>query len=182
MTNELLANVPEDIRTRAAQVRLAAFDVDGTLTDGRIWYDEDGRELKAFHAHDGYGLKCLLSAGIEVALITARVSRPVTLRANELGIQHVYQGQSEKGRCLAELQQSLGLRQEQTAFIGDDLSDIPAMQTAGMAVAVANAHPLVLPYAQWQTSRCGGDGAVREVCDMLLASQDKLAPGVESTV
>jgi len=174
MTIDLLSHVPEDVRDRAAHIRLAAFDVDGTLTDGRLWYTEDGHELKVFHSHDGHGLKRLLANGIEVAIITARVSRPVSLRAEELGIAHVYQGQSDKRACLIELQQALGLSREQTAFTGDDLSDVPAMQVAGLAVAVANAHPQVMAYAHWQTRRPGGDGAAREVCDMILAAQGKL--------
>lgn len=174
MPIDLLDNVPEDVRARAARIRLAAFDVDGTLTDGRLWYTEDGHELKAFHALDGHGLKRLLASGIEVAVITARVSRPVIVRADELGIRHVYQGQSDKRDCLTELQQALDLSVEQTAFTGDDLSDLPAMQVSGLAVAVANAHPQVLAHTHWQTRRQGGDGAVREVCDMILAAQGKL--------
>jgi 3-deoxy-D-manno-octulosonate 8-phosphate phosphatase (KDO 8-P phosphatase) len=174
MPTDLINTVSDDTRKRAARIRLAAFDVDGTLTDGRLWYAEDGRELKVFHAHDGHGLKRLLANGIEVALVTARVSRPVALRAEELGIAHVYQGQSDKRACLIELQQALDLARDATAFVGDDLSDVPAMGVCGLAVAVANAHPQVVPYAQWQTRRPGGDGAVREVCDLLLAAQGKV--------
>ncbi len=174
MSPDFLANVTDDARERAARIRLAAFDVDGTLTDGRLWYTEDGHELKAFHSLDGHGLKRLLANGIEVAIVTARVSRPVIVRADELGIRHVYQGQADKRACLTELQQALGISVEQTAFTGDDLSDLPAMQVSGLAVAVANAHPQVLPHTQWQTRRAGGDGAVREVCDMILAAQGKL--------
>jgi 3-deoxy-D-manno-octulosonate 8-phosphate phosphatase (KDO 8-P phosphatase) len=174
MPTDLLNTVSDDIRQRAARIRLVAFDVDGTLTDGRLWYTEDGRELKVFHAHDGHGLKRLLANGIEVALVTARISRPVALRAEELGITHVYQGQSDKRACMIELQQALELARDATCFVGDDLSDVPAMEVCGLAVAVANAHPQVVPYAQWQTRRPGGDGAVREVCDLLLAAQGKL--------
>jgi|SRR5699024_512958 len=174
MSIDLLTNVPEDVRSRAARIRLAAFDVDGTLTDGRLWYTEDGHELKVFHAHDGHGLKRLLANGIEVAIITARVSHPVSLRADELGITHVYQGQKDKRACLDELQKALDLTPDQTAFVGDDLSDVPAMQISGFAAAVANAHPQVLPFTHWQTSRQGGHGAVREVCDMIRAAQGKL--------
>ena len=111
---------PDELHARAARIRLAAFDVDGTLTDGRLWYTEDGHELKAFHAHDGHGLKRLMAHGITVAIITARVSRPVALRAEELGIDHVYQGQKDKRTCLAQLQKALGVTAEQTAFTGDD--------------------------------------------------------------
>lgn len=165
-------SIPEHIRTRAARIRLAAFDVDGTLTDGRLWYSGDGHELKAFHAHDGQGLKFLMAAGIEVAIITARMSRPVTLRVEDLGIRHMYQGQTDKGRCLAALQESLGLTREQTLFAGDDIPDLAAMSLSELAVAVANAHPQVLAQADWQTTRNGGEGAVREICDLLLACRD----------
>lgn len=181
MAIDLFPDVPDAVLARAARITLAAFDVDGTLTSGALWYTEDGHELKVFHAHDGYGLKRLAAHGITVALISARVSRPVALRAQELGIDHVYQGQSDKGMCLQELQSALGITMEHTAFTGDDLSDIPAMQRAGLAMAVANAHPQLVPYANWQTLHRGGQGAVREVCDLILAAQGKLEPGTATT-
>lgn len=181
MAIDLFPDVPEAVLARAARIRLAAFDVDGTMTSGALWYTEDGHELKVFHAHDGYGLKRLAAHGITVAIISARVSHPVALRAEELGIDHVYQGQPDKGTCLAELQAALGVSVEQTAFTGDDLSDVPAMQRAGLAIAVANAHSQVVPYAHWQTRHRGGHGAVREVCDFILAAQGKLEPGTTAT-
>ncbi|MEO9078891.1 MAG: HAD-IIIA family hydrolase [Rhodanobacter sp.] len=168
-----LANVPNDILTRAAKIRLAVFDVDGTLTDGRLWYAEDGHELKVFHVHDGLGLKRLQANGIQVALITARISHPVALRAEELDIAHVYQGQRDKRACLLELLDALHLQPEQAAFVGDDLPDLAPMRVAGLAVAVANAHPWIAEQAHWQTSLQGGNGAAREVCDLLLHAQDK---------
>lgn len=176
MPTDLFAPASDAVRARAARIRLAAFDVDGTLTDGRLWYTEDGHELKVFHAHDGHGLKRLLGNGIIVAIITARVSHPVALRARELGIDHVYQGQSDKRSCLNELQKALGIPPEQTSFTGDDLSDVPAMQASGLAIAVANAHPQVLPFVHWQTRQRGGDGAAREVCDLILTAQGLLEP------
>ncbi len=169
-------NASDAVMARAARIRLAAFDVDGTLTDGRLWYTEDGHELKAFNALDGHGLKRLMANGVEVAIITARLSRPVSVRADELGIRHVYQGQSDKRACLAELQQALGIATSETAFTGDDLSDLPAMRGSGLAVAVANAHWQVLPHVHWRTPSRGGHGAVREVCDLILAAQGKLDP------
>ncbi len=172
---DLLHDIPEDVRARAARIRLAAFDVDGTLTSGALWYTEDGHELKVFHAHDGHGLKRLLAHDVTVALISARVSHPVALRAEELGIDHVYQGQLDKGACLAELQAALGVGTDATAFTGDDVTDVPAMRHAGLAIAVANAHPQVLPHAHWQTRQRGGHGAVREVCDLILGAQGHLA-------
>lgn len=167
------ADTTPDILARAAKIRLAVFDVDGTLTDGRLWYGEDGGEIKVFHVHDGLGLKRLQANGILVALITARISHPVALRAEELDIAHVYQGQSDKRACLRELLDALHLTAEQAAFVGDDLPDLPPMHIAGLAVAVANAHPWVAEAAHWQTAKSGGMGAAREVCDLILHAQGK---------
>lgn len=169
-----LANLPADLLARATKIRLAVFDVDGTLTDGRLWYAEDGHETKVFHVHDGLGLKRLQANGIQVAIITARISHPVALRAEELDITHVYQGQSDKRGCLQQLLEALNLTAEQAAFVGDDLPDLPPMRIAGLAVAVANAHPWVAEQAHWQTRKSGGMGAAREVCDLLLLAQGKL--------
>jgi len=166
-------DIPTDIAERAAQVRIVVFDVDGTLTDGRLWYAEDGRETKVFHVHDGLGLKRLQQNGIKVAIITARISHPVSLRAEELGIQHVYQGQKDKRACLTELLNALHLTPEQAAFVGDDLPDLRAMGMSGLAVAVANAHPWVAEKAHWRTRLSGGYGAAREVADLILAAQGK---------
>lgn len=168
-----LANLPADLLARAAKIRLAVFDVDGTLTDGRLWYGEDGRETKVFHVHDGLGLKRLQANGVQVALITARISHPVALRAEELDISHVYQGQGDKRACLLELLDALHLQPEQVAFVGDDLPDLAPMRLAGLAVAVANAHPWIAEQAHWQTGNRGGEGAAREVCDLILQAQGK---------
>lgn len=173
MPTSYLADIPADILARAANIRLAVFDVDGTLTDGRLWYGEDGRETKIFHVHDGLGLKRLQANGVQVAIITARISHPVALRAEELDIAHVYQGQGDKRACLRELLDALKLAPEQAAFVGDDLPDLPAMRIAGLAVAVANAHPWIAEQTHWQTGRRGGEGAVREVCDLILLAQGK---------
>lgn len=168
-----LDHLPAELLARAANIRLAVFDVDGTLTDGRLWYGEDGRETKVFHVHDGLGLKLLQSHGVEVALITARISHPVALRAEELKIAHVYQGQRDKLACFRELLAALGLEPGQAAFVGDDLPDLPPMRQAGLAVAVANAHPWVAEQAHWRTGKSGGQGAAREVCDLILLAQGK---------
>ena len=168
-----LADLPADVLDRAAKIRLVVFDVDGTLTDGRLWYGEDGHETKVFHVHDGLGLKQLQVNDVQVALITARISHPVALRAQDLDIAHIYQGQSDKRACLLELLDALHLTPEQAAFVGDDLPDLPPMRIAGLAVAVANAHPWVAEQAHWQTSKSGGLGAAREVCDLILHAQGK---------
>lgn len=172
---QYLSNLPADVLARAAKIRLAAFDVDGTLTDGRLWYSESGHETKVFHVHDGLGLKRLQANGIHVAIISARISHPVALRAEELNIAHVYQGQNDKRECLRQMLEALNIQPEQAAFVGDDLPDLPAMGLAGLAVSVANAHPWVTQRAHWQTSLGGGMGAVREVCDLILHAQGKSA-------
>ena len=172
---DYLSNPPADVLARAAKIRLAAFDVDGTLTDGRLWYSESGHETKVFHVHDGLGLKRLQAHGIQVAIVSARISHPVALRAEELNIAHVYQGQNDKRECLRQILEALNLQPEQAAFVGDDLPDLPAMGLAGLAVAVHNAHPWVAERAHWQTRLGGGMGAVREACDLILHAQGKSA-------
>jgi 3-deoxy-D-manno-octulosonate 8-phosphate phosphatase (KDO 8-P phosphatase) len=164
-------DIPQPILERAARIKLVAFDVDGTLTDGRLWMTEDGREIKAFHVHDGLGIKRLREQGIEVALISSRISRAVELRAEQLGIDHVYQGKSDKLACLKDLLRASGLAPEQACYVGDDLPDLAPMSVCGLAVAVADARPEVLDAAHWRTSAKGGRGAAREVCDFILAAQ-----------
>jgi 3-deoxy-D-manno-octulosonate 8-phosphate phosphatase (KDO 8-P phosphatase) len=168
-----LNDLPAEIRERAARIKLAMFDVDGVLTDGRLCYSDDGRESKAFHVHDGFGLKRLMANGIEVAIITARMSHMVTERTAELGIAHVYQGQESKLACYEQLIHALKLAPEHCAYCGDDLPDLAVMQRVGLSIAVANAHLWVRERAHWRTQARGGDGAVREVCDLLLAAQGK---------
>lgn len=169
----LPSDLPTDIRDRAARVRLAVFDVDGVLTDGKLIYAEDGHELKAFHVHDGLGLKRLLANRVEVAVITARMSMIVTERMAQLGVAHVYQGQDDKLACLEQILHALKLDADAVAYTGDDLPDLAAMQRAGLAIAVANAHPWVRERAHWRTRLGGGAGAAREVCDLILAAQGK---------
>jgi 3-deoxy-D-manno-octulosonate 8-phosphate phosphatase (KDO 8-P phosphatase) len=166
-------DLPADIRERAARIKLAVFDVDGVLTDGKLWYTADGHELKAFNVHDGLGLKRLLANGVEVAVITARLSHIVTERMAELGVAHVYQDQSDKLACLHQLLHALRLDAEQIAYSGDDLPDLAPMQVAGLSIAVANAHPWVRERAHWRTRLGGGCGAAREVCDLILGAQGK---------
>jgi 3-deoxy-D-manno-octulosonate 8-phosphate phosphatase (KDO 8-P phosphatase) len=175
MPYDHLTALPPDIRERAARIKLAVFDVDGVLTDGKLWYTADGHELKAFNVHDGLGLKRLLANGIEVAIITARVSHVVTERMAELGVAHVYQDQKDKRACLGQLLQALNLTPEQVSYTGDDLPDLAPMQRVGLSIAVANAHAWVRERAHWQTQLAGGAGAAREVCDLILAAQGKAA-------
>ena len=164
-------DIPADILARAAKVRLVAFDVDGTLTDGRLWFTEDGREIKAFHVHDGLGIKRLREHGIEVAIISARISHAVELRAEQLGIDHVYQGKPDKLGCLEDVLHGTGLAAEQACYVGDDGPDLAPMAICGLAIAVADARPEVAAAAHWQTRARGGEGAAREVCELILAAQ-----------
>ena len=163
--------LPAALVERAANVRLMVFDVDGVLTDGGLLYTADGHELKRFHVHDGLGIKRLLEAGIQVAIITARRSGAVAARMKELGVDHVYQGQADKLACLGNLLHALGITREHTAWMGDDLPDLPAMQAVGLAIAPANAHHQVLHHAHWTTRLGGGEGAAREACDLLIAAR-----------
>ena len=168
-----LNDLPQDIRERAARVKLAVFDVDGVLTDGTLVYAEDQRQIKAFHVHDGFGLKRLLENGVEVAIITARMSHLVTERMAELGVAHVYQGQKDKLACLRQLCEALNLALDEVSYTGDDLPDLRAMRHVGLSIAVADAHPWVREHAHWRTRRDGGHGAVREVCDLVIAAHGK---------
>lgn len=166
--------VARSVVQRARLIRLLLCDVDGVLSNGLIYMGSQGEELKAFHTRDGYGIVSLRTVGIDVGLITGRSSPLVANRAQALGITHVYQGQSDKLPALQELLDKLTLSAEQVAYIGDDLIDQPIMQRVGLAVAVADAHPLLLPHAHYVTKIAGGHGAVREICDLILLAQDHL--------
>ncbi|MDF7679259.1 3-deoxy-manno-octulosonate-8-phosphatase KdsC [Enterobacteriaceae bacterium ESL0689] len=166
--------VSADVFARALKIRLLILDVDGVLSDGLIYMGNQGEELKAFHVRDGYGLRCALTSGIEVAIITGRSGRLIEDRCQTLGIRHLYQGQSDKRQAFHDLLKTLALSPQEAAYIGDDLIDWPVMAETGLSVAVADAHPLLLPRADYVTHINGGRGAVREVCDLLLLAQGKL--------
>ena len=153
---------------RARRIKLLALDVDGVLTDGRIHYASGGEELKSFSILDGLGIKMLRRAGIQIAIITGRQSSIVQRRAAELDIDHCVQGREDKLAALQEILQQTGIALEETAYIGDDLPDLGAILAVGMGLTVANACAEVAEKALWQSSRTGGDGAVREACEMLL--------------
>lgn len=157
--------------TRLAAVRLLAVDVDGVLTDGRLYYGAAGEQLKVFHVHDGLGLKLVQAAGIEVAIISARDSAMVARRLDDLGILLRIQGAEDKGAALRALREERALTAAAVAFIGDDLPDLAAYAEAGLKIAVANAQPPVRAAADWITTQPGGAGAVREVCNALLAAR-----------
>ena len=152
---------------RLREIRLVVLDVDGVLTNGELTFDSDGTEYKTFNVHDGYGIRKLQQANIAFGIITGRDSPIVTSRAHELDIAHVIQGASDKGEALTSLLIKLNLSEEQTLFVGDDEPDLQAMRISGISVAVANAVDVVKEQADWVTVRNGGEGAVREVCDLL---------------
>ncbi|AJJ20083.1 MULTISPECIES: 3-deoxy-manno-octulosonate-8-phosphatase KdsC [Yersinia] len=166
--------VANTVMSRAAKIRLLICDVDGVMSDGLIYMGNQGEELKAFNVRDGYGIRCLITSGIEVAIITGRCAKLLEDRANTLGIRHLYQGQSDKLVAYNELLVALACQPEQVAYIGDDLIDWPVMAQVGFSVAVADAHPLLIPKAHYVTRINGGRGAVREICDLILLAQDKL--------
>ena len=155
---------------RARRVRLLVLDVDGVLTDGRLYVAASGEEFKVFHVRDGAGIVALQRAGIAVAIISGRDSAAVSHRADELGIRHVRQGVADKAAALRSLLGELGVAAEQTACVGDDTPDLPMLAAAGLAIAVADAHPAVRAAAHWVTRANGGCGAVRETCDLLLSA------------
>ena len=150
------------------KIKLLLLDVDGVMTDGRITYDNDGGETKSFDVKDGHGLKLVQRVGIRVGIITGRQSSIVARRAAELGIELVYQGIKDKSLPFREILEKLALLPEEVAYVGDDVVDLPIMRQVGFAATVADAVDDVKPYAHMVTKRCGGRGAVREVCDFLL--------------
>jgi 3-deoxy-D-manno-octulosonate 8-phosphate phosphatase (KDO 8-P phosphatase) len=174
----VLNRLHAEVRTRVEKVRLLVLDVDGVLTDGRLYYHDDGMETKAFDVRDGHGIKLAQRAGIEVALISGRSSPCVNKRAADLGITEVVQGPKDKVPTFERLLAEKGLGPEQAAFVGDDLVDLPVMRRAGFAVAVADASEHLFEAAHYVTLARGGRGAVREVIELILAAQglwEKLA-------
>ena len=161
-------DIPEAVRQRAGGIRLAAFDVDGTLTDGRLWFDHVGNESKAFHVHDGLGLRLLIEHGVAVAFITARESASARARARDLRIEHVFTDVRDKLACLSTLCTQLGIALDEVAYLGDDLADLSVFPHVGLAVSPANGHPWVRERAHWVTDHGGGKGAARELCDLIL--------------
>lgn len=157
------------------QIKLLLLDVDGVMTDGRIIYDNDGGETKAFDVKDGHGLKLVQRAGIQVGIITGRQSAIVARRAAELGIDLVYQGAKDKRLPFAEILDKLALTPAEVAYVGDDIVDLPVMRQVGFAATVADAMDDVKPFAHLVTRRKGGRGAVREICDYLLQESGRWA-------
>jgi len=157
-----------DTRKSLARIRLIAFDIDGVFTDGRFYLSDDGVESKAFSTQDGYGIRCLIRAGIEVAVISGRTSGAVERRMAELGVPHIMQGCGDKVDAFEWLASELGIAAEDCAFVGDDIPDLPLLKKVGFAFAVANAVDEVIERCDYTTQARGGSGAVREICELLL--------------
>jgi 3-deoxy-D-manno-octulosonate 8-phosphate phosphatase (KDO 8-P phosphatase) len=161
----------DEIHERARLVKLLALDVDGVLTDGRLYFSNSGEEIKSFSTLDGQGIKLLQTSGVAVAILTARNSQLVSNRASNLGIVHVAQGCENKLATLTTLVKSLQLELSQVAYVGDDLPDLACIRKVAMGIAVPNAHPLLREHAFCTTTQAGGMGAVREVCDWIMQAQ-----------
>ena len=164
----------QDILEKAAQIKLVIFDVDGVLTTGALFYGDDGQEYKAFHSRDGHGMKMLQNSGVEIGIITGRTSKVVEHRMQNLGVQHVYQGKLEKLPAFEELTRKLGINPGEVAYVGDDVVDLPILTRVGLAIAVADAHDLVKQHAHWTTPNGGGQGAARDVCELIMEARGTL--------
>jgi 3-deoxy-D-manno-octulosonate 8-phosphate phosphatase (KDO 8-P phosphatase) len=162
--------------TALGRVELLVLDVDGVLTDGRLYFSPRGETLKVFHVRDGHGIKLLMRSGVHVAVVSGRRSAAVSARMRELGVRHVSQACPDKVRALEELTRRLGVDPLTTACLVDDTPDLPLMAAVGFAGAVADAHPLVKSAAHWVSGRPGGQGAVRELCDALLRARATRIP------
>ncbi|SMM99973.1 3-deoxy-D-manno-octulosonate 8-phosphate phosphatase [uncultured Candidatus Thioglobus sp.] len=158
---------------KAKKIKLIIFDVDGVLTDGGLYFTAEGTEIKRFNSLDGHGIKMLKDNGIEPAIITARNSKAVEYRMKNLGIEHFYQGQSDKVAAFKDLIKTLNVSTDEVAYVGDDVVDLPVMNQVGFTIAPANAHDIVKQRADLITEKSGGYGAVREVCDFILKAQGK---------
>ncbi len=154
-------------------VRLVAFDVDGVFTDGRLYLSDHGIESKAFNTQDGYGVRCLVKSGIAVAIISGRSSGAVAKRMQDLDVKHVIQGCRDKIGAFEELVAELGITDDECVYVGDDLPDLPLLHKVGYSIAVANAVPELKSQCDYTTRASGGNGAVREVCDLVLAAQSE---------
>ncbi|QFT10891.1 3-deoxy-manno-octulosonate-8-phosphatase KdsC [Vibrio sp. THAF190c] len=170
----LYGSVEADVFQIAKEIKLLICDVDGVFSDGLVYMGNQGEELKTFHTRDGYGVKSLMNAGIEIAIITGRQSQIVENRMTALGIKLIYQGQDDKVKAYQDICDKLNIAPEHTGYIGDDLIDWPVMEKVALKVCVADGHPLLVQRANYVTNIKGGHGAVREVCDLILQARDEL--------
>lgn len=163
----------EAVYRKAEKIKSLILDVDGILTDGRVFFTPDGKEIKAFNTQDGIGIKLLQAIGVTVAVISGRYSTAVEKRMAELKVTHVYQGCEDKLSYYQQIKKELNLQDAQIAMMGDDLPDLTLMQYAGLSITVPNAVGTVKSYADWQTTYSGGEGAVREACELIIKAQGK---------
>lgn len=170
----------QQLYDKASRIRLAIFDVDGVLTDGSLYLADSGEEMKAFNSRDGHGMKMLSECGIELAIITGRTSRCVELRAMSLGIKLLYQGISDKARAYSELLAARKLDPSATAYMGDDVVDLPVMCRCGLALTVPDAPLMVKQHAHYVTRAQGGHGAAREACELIMSAQGVLEGKIQS--
>ena len=161
------------VRSRAKKIRCLFLDIDGVMTDCKLYLAADGSELKAVNVKDGLGMKLLMKAGIEVAVISGRPSQAMQKRLESLGIKHIYLNTENKLPAYEAVQRKLGIKDEHCAHMGDDVPDLPLFQRVGLALAVADAHPKALKAAHWKSRHIGGNGAIREAVDLILAAQNK---------
>lgn len=173
-TDTLYGPVTSDIIAIAKDIKLLICDVDGVFSDGLVYMGNSGEELKTFHTRDGYGVKSLMGAGVEVAIITGRQSQIVETRMSALGIKLIYQGQDDKIKAYQDICHKLDIAPEHTGYIGDDLIDWPVMERVALKVCVADGHPLLVQRANYVTKIKGGHGAVREVSDLILQAKGEL--------
>ncbi|NMT65181.1 KdsC family phosphatase [Marinobacter orientalis] len=179
MTDQQRPQWPADLMEKAAAIRLLALDVDGVMTDGKLFFSAFGDELKGFNILDGLGIKQVMAAGIEVAVITGRRSPVTAKRMKDLGVPHLIQGREDKKAALAELVGKLGISRQQIAYMGDDLPDLPAIRYAGLGITVPNGYWFVRQHADFCTVAHGGSGAVREACELLLSACGQLEASLQ---
>lgn len=170
----------QNILDKAKNIEWVILDVDGVMTDGSLFIGDDGQEYKAFNSLDGHGLRMLQESGISVAIITGRQSQVVNHRMEDLGITTIYQGYRDKTPAYESLLKDKNIHNDNVAYVGDDVVDLPIMSRVGLPIAVQNAHPFVKKHATWVTEASGGRGAVREVCEMIMQSRGLLDEKLES--
>lgn len=164
---------PSELQRRAAAIRLLILDVDGVLTDNRLYYGDNGVEYKTFHTRDGHGLVLLRQAGIDLGVITGRTSEVVRRRMADLKVKYLYQGVPDKLPTFETLLAETGLKPEQVAYMGDDILDLPILRRVGLAAMPANGDPLLREHVHMISRYPGGEGAVRELCELILKAQNK---------
>lgn len=170
----------QDIQEKAKRVKLLIFDVDGVLTSGSLFLGDDGQEYKAFNSKDGHGMAMLQKSGVAIGIITGRTSEVVAIRMKGLGISHVYQGQRDKLPAYESIKAALGVDDGDIAYVGDDVVDLPVMSRVGLAIAVQDAHAFTKQHAHWVTPSGGGQGAGREVCELIMDAQGNLQAALQS--